>query len=241
MYVSIATARAGEWKSCREGRLPGYGRFLQADPIGYQDSPNLYAYVGNDPINYIDPLGLDKKKNQPCPSGDVCVDGNRIPKTGQIPHAGTAPRAPGPSGSKKSTPKSITITKSCQNVPALQDPRVQAAALNALKLSVAGNASGTAEWGFFVSQAIFGSNWIGKPFSGGFRSQIPGEVISRQQPSAIGSVLTGYWPSPVFIHTHPNNVPPSPVSPDDGVLAESLGGTVVAIDKAGNVTCTTGK
>jgi hypothetical protein len=38
---------------------PEPGRFLQPDPIGYQDSPNVYAYVLNDSINLIDPLGLE--------------------------------------------------------------------------------------------------------------------------------------------------------------------------------------
>ena len=36
---------------------PSLGRFLQTDPLGYQDSMNLYQGMGMNPVNYLDPMG----------------------------------------------------------------------------------------------------------------------------------------------------------------------------------------
>jgi len=40
---------------------PQTGRFLQRDPSGFSDGVNLYAYVGNSPSNFVDPLGMTKQ------------------------------------------------------------------------------------------------------------------------------------------------------------------------------------
>jgi hypothetical protein len=38
---------------------PGVGRFISEDPIGFDGGDtNLYRYVGNSPLNFIDPFGL---------------------------------------------------------------------------------------------------------------------------------------------------------------------------------------
>ena len=53
---------------------PQLGRFLQADPIGYGDGLNMYAYVGGDAMNATDPSGMTSSG---CSGDEVCTPPTR--------------------------------------------------------------------------------------------------------------------------------------------------------------------
>jgi RHS repeat-associated protein len=42
---------------------PQLGRFFQRDPIGMSDGTNLYAYVGNNPLIFVDPFGTERDES----------------------------------------------------------------------------------------------------------------------------------------------------------------------------------
>lgn len=73
---------------------PSIGRFLEPDPIGFGDGLNTYAYVGNDPLNMIDPLGL---AGTPSPGGSSGSGGLPFDPT-QRDKKWVDPTKPGPNG-----------------------------------------------------------------------------------------------------------------------------------------------
>ncbi len=59
----VADWETGFYLARRRYLHPGLGRFVNRDPIGYHGGNNLYAYVGDAPVNGVDPWGLQDKSS----------------------------------------------------------------------------------------------------------------------------------------------------------------------------------
>jgi RHS repeat-associated protein len=74
LYTGRAYER-GIWLYYNRARYynPTLGRFISTDPIGIADDVNLYAYVGNNPVIYVDLFGKEKQLLQDIYDGNSFV------------------------------------------------------------------------------------------------------------------------------------------------------------------------
>lgn len=89
---------------------PGFGRFTSEDPIDFAGGINLYAYVGNSPTNFIDPLGETWPPNFP-PGMNPGSPGQRPPTPPWNPTPPTTwPEPPNPVGPPDFNPHIPPVT-----------------------------------------------------------------------------------------------------------------------------------
>lgn len=66
-------AETGLFQNWNRDYSPNLGRYVESDPIGLAGGLNTYAYVGNDPLGFIDPEGLTTRRPTAGPGAPMSI------------------------------------------------------------------------------------------------------------------------------------------------------------------------
>ena len=206
---------------------PQLGRFLQADPIGYGDGLNMYAYVGGDAVNSRDPSGLSRiRRVRPidCPPGsgaDACgqrTGGGGGGWTSYRPTLGSwSPISYGPGGTGLlggSGPGAISVADT--ESPCSETQRVASQQLrNNNPRSVSSNTEGSG-----IIYSVAGGPLTSTPTTWGPPCG-PGACAGAPTTETLGLLPSGAVTIHGFWHTHGSN-PNAVFSRNDRTLGEPL-------------------
>ncbi|GAA0622544.1 hypothetical protein GCM10009422_18130 [Brevundimonas kwangchunensis] len=127
-YTGQAIIEPGLYNYRNRAYAPQFGRFLQTDPLGYGDGLNVYAYVRGDPVNLVDPSGLQTLiSREECikRGGEIKVrdDGTKgydwciMPPTGGPSPGGGTPGPGGGGGGVTGAPATPPNEETCPSGP----------------------------------------------------------------------------------------------------------------------------